>query len=742
MRNSFKNHAMHSTTIFNFKALLTCIFFTFILCFTNAQSIDTTQSHNLPEVTVDGVPFRNTVKKLDPISGTYIYSGKKSEVISLTQHDAIITQKIARQLFAKVPGIFVYDMEGGNQMNIASRGLDPHRGWEFNMRKDGIIINSDMYGYPASHYSIPLESIDRIELVRGTGALQYGAQFGGMINYVSKKGSETKPLSFESNNTIGSYNMLSTYNAIGGTYKKISYYVYHSVRKRDGYRKNEETDYDAQGINLTYLPSSNLSIRLDWARSNYLYRIPGPLTDAMFEADPSQATRSRNYYNPTINVPSIKVNWQLAANTKIEFISSAVVGARKSVLFDKIATIKDTINTSTGQFNARQVDIDSFNSYTQELRILHQYNLKGKKHSFAAGIQLMNNDLHRAQLGKGTTGGDYTLTLTDPIWGRDIRFKTNNIALFVEHNTMLSERLSVNIGARVESGQSDMSGKIVYYPENAIPLSIKHKFPLLGASFIYKMKRNSELYGGIAQTYRPMLFKDIIPTSTFENIDPNIKDAQGFNAELGYKGNYKNIQWDVTAFALQYLNRYGTLALLNDKGEFYTYRTNIGNSLTKGLEIFIQYQKALSHNINLTLFTSTSLMDGRYTKGELKSGNKNIDIKDNKIESVPDIITRNGITLQFKKLSLSTLYSFTSSTFADAFNTVIPSASGAVGIVPSYGITDLNVSFKLSATLEFKLSVSNVGDIKYFTKRPLFYPGPGVWSSDGRNGAFSLIFRI
>ena len=73
-----------------------------------------------------------------------------------------------------------------------------------------------MYGYPASHYSMPLESISRIEIVRGTGSLQYGAQFGGMLNYVTKQGDTTKKFSFESVNTGGSYNLLSTYNAIGG----------------------------------------------------------------------------------------------------------------------------------------------------------------------------------------------------------------------------------------------------------------------------------------------------------------------------------------------------------------------------------------------------------------------------------------------------------------------------------------------------------------------------------------------
>lgn len=45
----------------------------------------------------------------------------------------------------------------------------------------GFFTNSDMYGYPASHFGLPMEAVERIELVRGTGALQYGAQFGGML---------------------------------------------------------------------------------------------------------------------------------------------------------------------------------------------------------------------------------------------------------------------------------------------------------------------------------------------------------------------------------------------------------------------------------------------------------------------------------------------------------------------------------------------------------------------------------
>ncbi|RYG40044.1 MAG: TonB-dependent receptor, partial [Chitinophagaceae bacterium] len=342
------------------------IFFAGLLLASSASAQrDSLASRSLDSVVIISYLNQNIIKPLSPVQGSYIFSGKKTEVIELAQIPADITNKTGRQLFAKIPGVFVYDMDGaGNQINIASRGLDPHRGWEFNSRKDGIIINSDMYGYPASHYSMPLESIARIELVRGTGSLQYGAQFGGMLNYVTKQGDTTRPFSFESVNTVGSFNLLSTYNAIGGKSGKFKYYAYMHKKSRNGYRDNEHTESEAESVMFTFEPTGRLSIRAEWARSKYLYRIPGALTDSMFYADPTQATRSRNYFSPDIHIPSVNINWQIAMQTKLQLTLSAVLGKRNSVQFDKPTNVRDTIVTATGTYNNRQVDIDAFHSYT------------------------------------------------------------------------------------------------------------------------------------------------------------------------------------------------------------------------------------------------------------------------------------------------------------------------------------------------------------------------------------------
>jgi Fe(3+) dicitrate transport protein len=710
---------------------------------TLAQQPDTIKTVTLDSIVVQGTKAPTDIERLEPIQNTFIFSGKKSEVIELTNKDVALTEKYGRQVFAKIPGVFVYDMDGtGNQLNISTRGLDPHRGWEFNIRKDGVLTNSDMYGYPASHYNIPMEAVERVELVRGTGSLQYGAQFGGMLNYVSKQPDTSKKAAFESINTVGSYGLVSTYNAIAGTAAKFSYSAWFNKKWLTGYRDNGDSQYDAEGLTLIYSPLKTLHIRLEWTHSNYVIHLAGQLTDSMFHADPQMSTRARNYYNPDIHVPSVTVDWNLTPSTQVKLTSSAVLGARNSVMFDKPATVPDTIVASTMEYNNRQVDIDHFNSYTTELRVLHSYNLLRHKSALAAGVQYMHNDLHRQQLGKGTTGSDFDLTLVEPVWGRDLHYKTSNIALFAENRWVLFKRFSLNTGARMEAGESNMSGTIIYYPENAIPNTIEHLFPLFGVNAEYEINKSASVYGGWSQAYRPVIFKDIIPASVYEVVDKDLEDAYGYNLEGGIRGKWKFLKWDVSAFHLRYNNRIGTIEQTDTAGNLIIYRTNIGNSETTGAELFVQADFPLYKKCNLSVFTSTSYMNARYRNATIRSGDENVNIDGNKVESVPEWISRNGLTFRYSVLSISALYSYTAESFADALNTVEPSPSGATGIVPSYGLLDVNISLTVMKNIRVQLNANNILDESYFTKRPQFYPGPGIWPSDGRTLSATIAIKV
>jgi Fe(3+) dicitrate transport protein len=75
---------------------------------------------------------------------------------------------------------------------------------------------------------------------------------------------------------------------------------------------------------------------------------------------------------------------------------------------------------------------------------------------------------------------------------------------------------------------------------------------------------------------------------------------------------------------------------------------------------------------------------------------------------VPEIIARNGITAKFYKTSISLLYSYTAKSYADALNTVQPSYNGTVGLVPAYGLLDINTSYRFNEKLMLRLNINNV----------------------------------
>ncbi len=717
------------------------LFLSLISCysaFCQTKTTDTTRSKLLNDVIVQG--YKNnesSIKQLPDVHQNFIVAGKKNEVISVQNLDANISEKTGRQVFAKIAGAFVYDMDGsGNQLNVSTRGLDPHRSWEYNVRQNGIMTNSDIYGYPASHYSAPLESIQKIELIRGTASLQYGAQFGGMINYVTKQADTTRKISFESINSAGSYGLFSSYNAIGGTIGKLRYYAYYQKRVSDGYRKNASSDAEAQFMSLEYLFNSNVKLKAQLGRSTYLYNSPGPLTDAMFNADPRQSSRSRNYFSPDIFLPSLSLDWKINETTNLNWTNSAVLGNRSSVQLIALANIKEDLTKN------RQVDIDNFNSYSSELKLKKLYSIGSLSSVLVGGIRYINNDLHRRQLGKGTTASDYDPSITGN-WGRDLHFKTQNVALFVENLIYLNQKLSISPAFRIESGISKMAGTITYLASEKVPNEIKHSFPLFGINAQYKISPTIRAYTGWSQAYRPVIFSDIIPPTTLDRTDPNLKDAFGYNAEIGVSGTIKDhLSFDVSYFQIQYNNRIGSLILPDGNGQNYVYKTNLGNTLTNGMEVYAELNAFKTIKNRLSIFTATSYFEGYYQKGNVVINGENKSIEGNRLETLPRWISRNGVRFQHKSLSGTLQYSYVADSFSDAMNTVIPSPDGAKGLVPAYSIVDLNFSLKFSNNYSLRLGINNLSNEQYFTKRPTGYPGVGVWSSDGRSIVATFSFKL
>lgn len=694
---------------------------------------------NLPAVVVTAVRPAGAVSPAPRIvMAGLLTTGAKSEVVSVRGTTTNAAEKVGRQLFAEVPGVFVYDMDGsGNQLNISARGLDAHRSWEFNVRQDGVLTTSDTYGYPASHYSAPMEAVERVELVRGTAALQYGAQFGGVLNYVIRTPDTMRVASVESRSSAGSYGLLGTFNAVGGRVGRVTYYGYASLRRSDGYRASGRSVSDAEFLTASAPLSRTLSVRAEVGRSRYLYQQPGPLTDAMFAADPRAATRSRNWYSPDIVVPSLTLTWLPRASTRATLMASGVLGSRSSVAFGGFANQPDT--AAAGVYAVRQVDIDRYDSRTLEARVLQEFRAGAIPATLVGGVTLSDNDLWRRQRGAGSRGSDYDLTLNaGASFQRDLHYRTGNIAMFSEVELRLSPRVCIVPGVRVERGITRMRGTLAYYDPAGVPRDVRHDFPLFGVRAAVK-SQGGEWYSGVSQAYRPMILKDLLPESSTERTDTAIRDARGWTLESGVRQTTASgVSYDVGAYAMRYANRFGLLTLTDPDGTPYTFKTNVGTTQTYGIEARVAAPLGTMSGVHWRAFSAAALMHARYVAGSVVTALGNVDVRGNEVESAPAVIARGGVTAAHARAMVTLQLSHVSRTFADALNTVTPSATGATGIVPAYTLVDLHGSVGVTRQLRLTGGVSNLLDRQYFTKRPQFYPGPGVWPSDGRSVYLSL----
>jgi len=711
---------------------------------TQAQTIkiekDTAKWHDLKDITIVGRNSKSDYQPIPEIVGTNIYAGKKNALIILENVQGNIANNTMRQVLAKVPGIHIWESDpSGIQIGIAARGLSPNRSWEFNIRQNGYDIAADPFGYPEAYYNPQLQAVQRIEIIRGQGALQYGPQFGGMVNYILKNGSElNKPIEFETQQTVGSNGLLNSFNAIGGKKGKINYYSFYDQRNGEGWRNNSGFFTKASFGSVTYNFTKNLSLTAELMYSHIRSQQPGGLTDAQINQDAKQSFRNRNWFDITWTTPAVTVQYEINDHSRWYTKIFGTIGDRNSVGFLQPITVKDSINAATNQFNNRIVNLDRYRNYGAESRVITDYHLGKMKNTISAGVRLYTGNTHRLADGKGSTGSNYDVAILG-LYPRDINFSSYNSAAFIENIFRLSDKLYLIPGVRYEWLKGTASGRngLGSTGSEIILQNItrSRSFFLSGIGSEYHITTKTELYANISQAYRPIQFANLQAPPTTDIVDPDLKDARGYNLDIGYRGKVKNyFRFDISGFYLQYNNRVGTII---PTGSSYRLITNVGASTSKGIESYIEFDPIVafsnSANTNLILFSSYSFTDARYS-GDHKDANT----KNKKVENAPQDIIRAGISFGYKKFLFTTQFSFVGSSFSDANNTYNSSSNGNTGLIPSYSITDLTASYKFSKNLNLKAGINNLWDNRYFTRRAGGYPGPGAMPADGRTLFLSI----
>ncbi len=202
---------------------------------------DTTHITVLDSVRIHAAAPTFGIIRLKDVDGAAIYAGKKSEVIIVKDLTANTATNNSRQIYSKIAGLNIYENDGGAgiQLAIGGRGLDPNRVTNFNTRQNGYDISADALGYPESYYTPPAEAVERIEVVRGAASLQYGTQFGGILNFRLTSGPDSiSGMHLTERVSTGSWGFFNTSTGIGGNTGKWKYYVFYQHKSGDGWRPN------------------------------------------------------------------------------------------------------------------------------------------------------------------------------------------------------------------------------------------------------------------------------------------------------------------------------------------------------------------------------------------------------------------------------------------------------------------------------------------------------------------------
>ena len=681
------------------------------------------------------------LKRLKDVEGTAIYAGKKTEVVLVDQSLANLASNNARQIFSQVAGLNIYQNDdAGLQLNIGGRGLDPNRTSNFNTRQNGYDISADVLGYPESYYAPPAEGLSEIQVIRGAASLQYGTQFGGLINFKFKAPNAKKPLEFITRNTLGSFGLYTNFTSLSGTQDKFSYYTYFNFKKGDGFRPNSNFQSENAFTHLGYQFNKNTTLSLETTYLHYLAKQAGGLTDRLFNQDPLQSNRARNWFEVDWLLYNLKLAHDFTDKTKFTFSLFGLNASRKAIGFRTNRVSQADANED------RDLIVGDFNNYGLETKLLSQYKIKNTDATFLIGSKFYKaNNKERQGPGSALADADFNFR-TDlfPTAPNQSQFNLPNlnVAIFGENIFYLNKKLSITPGFRFEYIKTasngafkqineDAAGNVIFEQDVETDLEFKRNFFLFGLGLSYKPTKKFELYGNVSQNYRSVTFSDINVVNPAFTVDPNITDEEGLTADIGLRGNYKRlVSYDFGVFSLLYNGRIGFAQVGLADGRVLSERSNVGDAVIYGVESLFDFNFKKILNLNndfqLNYFLNTTIIKSQYTSSN-RAG-----IEGNSVEFVPDINLKTGINGGYKNVLASVQYTYLGKQFTDATNSVQATLSGVVGEIPTYDVLDVSLSY---AFKNFKLEsgINNVLNKSYFTRRATGYPGPGIIPSAPRN---------
>lgn len=636
----------------------------------------------------------------------------------------------ANQVLRRLPGVTVREDSGpaGMRLNIGVRGLNPDRSRQVLVLEDGVPLALAPYGEPEMYYSPPIERMDRIEVVKGSGSILYGPQtIGGVVNFVTPDPPSTPRGSLDL--TGGQYGLFVGQGSFGTTVGGTGLFV-SALRKQGDGMRNFSFGINDLTLKLTrqLTAAQSLSVKLDaydeGSNSTYL-----GLTQAQFDADPTQnavpddrldvrrlfgSVHHRAVLSPRVVLSTTAYSYDTTRNWRRQDFDRGAVAGRTYVgvagdpaIAGGAIFLRPTAGSRDRQFFVSGV----------ESRLMTDQRWLGRAHSVETGARyLFERALDRHVNWSAVTGGASLVRDAE-------RRPAHAVAAFVQDRIAVSPRLTVTPGLRLE--RYAFTRDITRMRVGGVPTDVSVResdvvtawVPGLGATF--QLAPTATVFGGAHRGFAPPRVKDAI-TSAGTSLQLDAEQSWNYEAGLRWQP-LAGLSTSATAFRLDFANQIIPAA---QSGGATTTLVNGGETLHQGLEVSGGLDWAAAGTGLRGLVADlryTWLPVARFESG-LYAGNRLPYAPTHALTAVVAVRELRGFGAQLD-------WTFVGDQFGDNAETVTGRADGTIGAVPAYGLVNVAVDYRWRVggqLLTPFVSIKNATDRLYIASRAPegIQPGP------------------
>jgi Fe(3+) dicitrate transport protein len=553
---------------------------------------------------------------LPEVQGTRINSGKKTSFVKPEEFPTVANNNY-REVMATTPGILVSEEPSSPIINFGYRGLDSQRSEFMQVLKDGISIKNEQFGFPETHYTPILDAVERVEFIRAGAALQFGPQPGGALNFVMKMPRRDAQFHFITKNLYGSDELFTDYTAIDGTIGAFGYYAYYDHREREGFREaNSDYNLDAGSAKLVYDVSSESRFVLSLDAYDEEHGEPGGLTTipgpgaVLYSVDRNATSRFFDWFRLKRYYAMLEYQRLFSEHTQLDI---KAFGGYLSRYSKRQRGGGLGILPSGGAATTNSIQLRKDWTEGAELRLRHDYSLAGDTSTFTGGLYFYHAVQDRFDE-RGATPDADSGVLRNLTTG-----ETTDGAIFAE-NRFHFGRLSITPGMRLEFLQQGVDEIVNLVKQNSvppIPLLSTSDFsfvPLFSLGIGYVLLEGEqavattpkdakdaknvlaptmtaggpprlEMYGTVAQAYRPRTYGELVPTSADGIVNGDLKEGNSLQFELGLRGKpLPYLSFDLGGFYYTFDDQVGDITVAGPPPITFSSTGNVGDARYAGFE--------------------------------------------------------------------------------------------------------------------------------------------------------------